>query len=169
MTDFNTHERPPDPVLVHLLDTNSGLPVQSWTFESKSSLRIGRGDEPDISVPNPYVSRHHAELRFRDGQWYLVSFGRNGVLVRNELISEYLIVDEVDFHLGAKGPLLRFQQSKLDDAANGTLSFDSDEHFLFQIDDAKVQQEVADIVDADYFQNLQSQAKLLKRQSPPKL
>lgn len=46
---------------------------------------VGRDPSCDIVVPDPYVSRKHLRLFFRDGKWYVVDVGsRNGTFVDGE-------------------------------------------------------------------------------------
>src|SRR5262245_12420223 len=115
----------PPPVAVHLLDSVMGRPVQSWHFESKACVSIGRGDTQDVNLTDPYVSRTHAEIRFQNGAWILFSRGRNGVVVSNQMITEYAVEGEVNFRLGPNGPSLRFQPTVAAPDAPATLSFDS--------------------------------------------
>jgi pSer/pThr/pTyr-binding forkhead associated (FHA) protein len=153
----------PPAVLVHLLDPNVGRPVQSWRFAAKPSLSIGRGDDRDVALSDPYVSRNHAELQYRDGGWVLVSHGRNGVLVSNKLITEYAVESEVSFRLGAKGPTLRFQPADIVQEAPATLQFDSRETFAFRLDEDRLQRDVEEIAEGDYFQNLRRKAAELRQ------
>lgn len=150
-------------VLVCLLDPISGRSVQNWRFESKSILRIGRGQDQDISIADPYVSRHHAEFQLRSGKWVLLAHGRNGVLVQDAPISEQIVETEVDFRLGPKGPMLRFQMDETENRGMATLDHDSDESFDFLVDEDKVQREVTEITDGDFFQNLKLKAQQLRR------
>jgi predicted component of type VI protein secretion system len=153
----------PPAVLVHLLDPIVGRPVQSWRFEAKPSLSIGRGDDCDVALSDPYVSRKHAELHYRDGGWVLISHGRNGVLVSNELITEYSVENETSFRLGSKGPSLRFQPADIVQEAPSTLQFDSREIFMFQLDHDRLQHDVEEIAEGDYFQNLRRKAAELRQ------
>jgi type VI secretion system FHA domain protein len=47
--------------------------------------RIGRGNDCDWILPSParYVSRHHASIQFRYGQFYVTPEGENSVAVNN--------------------------------------------------------------------------------------
>lgn len=43
--------------------------------------RIGRSPDCDWVLPNPYISRHHATVRWISGSYYIESTGENGVAV----------------------------------------------------------------------------------------
>jgi hypothetical protein len=49
---------------------------------AEDELLIGRSEDCDVVLPDPRVSRHHARLRFRDGNWILQDLdSTNGSLV----------------------------------------------------------------------------------------
>lgn len=152
-------------VEVQLLDPTVGSPIKSWRFKDRSEILIGRGDDCAVEVLDPHVSRLHASLIVRDGQWVLVSRGRNGVLVDGRMISELPIQGEVHFRLGPAGPSLRFHfavEAKREFLQ--TLCFDPDTMPFFQLDQSKLQNEVSEIASDDFFQTLQQRAKELRRQ-----
>lgn len=43
--------------------------------------RIGRSPDCDWVLPNPYISRHHATIRWISGAYYIESTGENGVAI----------------------------------------------------------------------------------------
>ncbi len=43
--------------------------------------RIGRSPDCDWVIPNPYISRHHATIRWISGTYYVESTGENGVAI----------------------------------------------------------------------------------------
>lgn len=50
---------------------------------------IGRDPTCDIVVTDPYISRRHARIFFRDGKWYVEDLGsRNGTFVNGEDIKD---------------------------------------------------------------------------------
>jgi len=55
----------------------------------KDRMSIGRLDDCDIALPDPGVSRRHAEVVRRDGQYVVVDLGStNGTMVNEAVISE---------------------------------------------------------------------------------
>jgi pSer/pThr/pTyr-binding forkhead associated (FHA) protein len=158
---------------VHLLDSSLGRPIRTWQFTAKELITIGRADECDVQINDPYVSRSHAELRAADGGWLLVSLGRHGVQVQGALISELSIDGEIVFRLGSAGSTLRFNPvaAMVENPAirqtdnRMTMMFDATlMENMFELDQNKLQREVEEIVDADYFQELQRRAKQLREQ-----
>ena len=56
--------------------------------ESKDVVVIGRGDDNDIVIDSPQISRVHAVLRRRDGGWFLEDVGSaNGTFVNGERLT----------------------------------------------------------------------------------
>lgn len=77
--------------------------------------RIGRAPECDWVLANPYVSRHHATIRWISGTYYIESAGENGValgtpqglipkLERRPLKhGDHLFIDEYEIAVGLDG------------------------------------------------------------------
>jgi pSer/pThr/pTyr-binding forkhead associated (FHA) protein len=164
MSDSTPPPAPLGEVEVQLLDTSSGRTVKSWTFEGKSTITIGRSPDQLVEVSDPYVSRNHANIEYRDGQWMLVSRGRNGIVVNNQLVVEQPVSGDVCFRLGMEGPTLRFRTTAERAEITATICFDTLPAPVFQLDETKVQNDVVEIADGDYFQNLQQRAKKLRSQ-----
>jgi len=49
-------------------------------------LRIGRDPANDLELPSPFVSREHARLLRRDGDYFIENVGLNGTLVDGQLV-----------------------------------------------------------------------------------
>ncbi len=63
---------------------------------------IGRDPSNSIAIPDPYVSRQHARLDFRDGEWWIEDLASsNGTLVEGSAVHEPvpMLPDEV-FRIG---------------------------------------------------------------------
>ena len=85
--------------------------------------RIGRAPECDWVIPNPYISRHHATIRWISGTYYIESTGENGVAIGSAqamipklerrplknadrlFIDEYEVAVGLDAVVGAADPL----------------------------------------------------------------
>ncbi|HZL88722.1 MAG TPA: FHA domain-containing protein [Pirellulaceae bacterium] len=151
-------------IVIQLLDPTQGGVLKSWKFQERESISIGRASERDVEVVDAYVSRLHAVLERRDGQWVLVSQGRNGVYVEQRPVQELKIPREVTFRLGASGPLLAFRTTTARDENLATLTLDTLPASLFSVDEVRLEAEVGAIVDQDAFLRLQQQAQNLRRQ-----
>lgn len=147
-------------VVVRLIDPNQGRPLQEWQFDTATEISIGRADERDIVIPDPQVSRLHVTLQFRDGRWWLKSQGRNGVLVDGQMVDDVPTGSELTFRMGANGPLLSFHsQSAVEQSSVATIqSLDLNELAELKLDIAKLESDVRQITDGDFFQKLASQA-----------
>ena len=154
-------------VAIHLLDSSFERPVKSWRFAAQHFITLGRADDQDIEISDPYVSRCHVDFHFQDGQWVLCSKGRNGVLVNNEPVGQLVLSGDTNFRLGPNGPSLRFEiadAARPSSEGNRTLCFDTLPTMFFGIDQRKVQREVEEITEGDYFRNLQKKAADLRHQ-----
>ncbi len=105
-------------MLLTLLDPEQNTPLQQWSFESESIVRIGRSPENHIVLPNALVSRQHLELqRIKSGvssQWYIVNSGTNGTFVNGMPLSQGWISDGALIQLARGGPLLHFQVTTIE-------------------------------------------------------
>jgi hypothetical protein len=155
---------PEEDVIVQLLDAALGRTVKTWKFAGQPKISIGRQPDCDVEISDAYVSRLHAELQFRSGQWSLLSRGKSGVVVRNSQITELPIDSEVTFQLGSSGPVLRFAVTTEDAACAHTLVFDAHPLPSFALDETRLRDEVVQIADGDYFLRLQAQARDLRAQ-----
>lgn len=68
------------------LEMRAGTPPATGRdYTLYGPLEIGRGTGCDISIPNRFVSTHHARIVPRDGAWLLEDLGStNGTLVNGE-------------------------------------------------------------------------------------
>ncbi len=151
-------------VAIHLVDSSLERLVKSWRFSAQSIITLGRADDRDVEISDPYVSRNHAEFHFREGRWVLRSTGRNGVLVNNQAVEQHVLNGDLTFRLGPNGPALRFETTTAEHENKRTLSFDTLPASFFGVDRGKVEREVEEIADGDYFRALQEKAASLRRQ-----
>lgn len=96
-------------ITIALLHPTQSVPVQSWSFEPESVIRIGRSNSNDVVVYSAVVSRHHIELRNNGSGWEIVSFGSNGTYVDNQLITQKPVEDGMIVRLGNSGPKLQIR------------------------------------------------------------
>ena len=94
-------------ITLTLLHPSKTEPVQNWTFDKASTIRIGRSIDNEVVLYSAVVSRHHLEIR-RDGtDWEVVSLGTNGTYVDGKLIKKKRAVDGMIVHLAATGPKIQ--------------------------------------------------------------
>jgi pSer/pThr/pTyr-binding forkhead associated (FHA) protein len=62
---------------------------------------LGRSKECDVQVPDPNVSRRHAELRQEGGAWWLVDLdSTNGTLLNGKRVQRAKLSDGDTIRLG---------------------------------------------------------------------
>jgi hypothetical protein len=76
-----------------LILLEKGKPRKTFAL-TKDRVIIGRLDESDVVVPDPGVSRRHAEVRRDDGEYILSDLGStNGTMVNEATIGERTLAD----------------------------------------------------------------------------
>lgn len=82
-------------------------PVQNWTFDESTPVRIGRASDNQVILYSAVVSRHHAEIRQVNSTWELVSIGANGTYLDGKKITQVPIQDGMIIRLARSGPNLQ--------------------------------------------------------------
>jgi hypothetical protein len=112
----------------------------------------------------------------RQGSWEVVGLSDKGIIVDGEKVPALVLVHGVEFRLAVKGPLLRLriEESAADteqpsSAGMATISFDEQTMPRLVLDAAQRDREVQEVLQDDYFRNVQEVAAALKRrkQSTP--
>jgi membrane-bound lytic murein transglycosylase D len=95
-------------------DSNTSQPVRvrvrlgtTWSGEQRfiQAFRIGRSTDCQVVVPEGMVSRTHAEVRFEDGQWWLVDRqSTHGLYVDGRQVTRMPLQEPVIVELGLGGP-----------------------------------------------------------------
>jgi hypothetical protein len=153
-----------DGVVVHLLDSAQGQPLQSWRFERRDDISIGRGDDCDVVIVNPQVSRAHARLVLDAGRWTLFSAGRHGTIIDDRNVTEIVLLDQTVFQLGVGGPMLRFDIGSHQPRRSETIeNIDVSLLSTLAVDDARKLQEVEQITGDALFRDLLEQSRQMRR------
>ncbi|GFZ99646.1 FHA domain-containing protein [Okeania sp. KiyG1] len=100
-------------ITLALLHPTQLVPIQHWSFESKSLIHIGRASDNDVIIYSAVVSRHHAELWQNSSGWMMMNFGANGIYVDDEPIIQTSVVDNMIIRLGISGPKLQIHTKEL--------------------------------------------------------
>jgi hypothetical protein len=83
----------PSPDHAQLVIIQKGKPGKAFEL-SKDRVIIGRLPESDVTVPDPGVSRRHAEIRRETGGYLLADLGStNGTMVNEARVSEQTLED----------------------------------------------------------------------------
>jgi len=94
-------------ITLTLLHPLQSVPVQSWTFEPESVIRIGRSTDNEVILYSAVVSRHHVELRRNGSSWEIVSLGANGTYMDGKRITQMPVVDGMIIRLASSGPKIQ--------------------------------------------------------------
>jgi len=97
----------PIPLLRVWLDSGA---APRETLHFTTPFRIGRTDDCEVCIDNDYVSRVHAEVLFRNGQWQIRDLNSsNGIFVDGQRVESAPIPQALTVRLGVEGPELSFQ------------------------------------------------------------
>lgn len=91
-------------ITLSLLHPLNKTPVQHWTFEEESVIRIGRSTENDVVLYSAVVSRHHVELRKTVSGWEIVNLGTNGTYLDGKRVSQVAAQNGTVIRLARSGP-----------------------------------------------------------------
>ena len=91
-------------ITLTLLHPIQSIPVQSWSFEHETVIRIGRSTDNHVILYSAVVSRHHVELRKLDSGWEIVNLGANGTYLDGKRITQVPVEDGVIIRLARSGP-----------------------------------------------------------------
>jgi pSer/pThr/pTyr-binding forkhead associated (FHA) protein len=94
-------------ITLNLLHPLQSIPIQSWTFQDESVIRIGRATDNQVILYSAVVSRYHVELRCRGKVWEVVNLGANGTYLDGKRISESPIEDGALIRLARSGPQIQ--------------------------------------------------------------
>lgn len=98
-------------ILLHPLQS---VPVQNWTFETESVVRVGRSTDNDVVLYSAVVSRHHVELRQNGDRWMVVNLGTNGTYIDGQRIEECEAKDGLVIRLASSGPKIQIRLEDMD-------------------------------------------------------
>lgn len=90
-------------LILRVVKSSFFMPQTEWVLEPKEHI-LGRYPSNDIVIPDPYVSRRHARLFFKDGKWFIEDLdSTNGTIVNNEDIRDkgpVALVDNAEIIIG---------------------------------------------------------------------
>lgn len=92
-------------------------PVQHWTFDESTIVRVGRSTDNQVVLYSAVVSRYHAEIRRVNSSWELVSLGANGTYFEGKRVSQLPVRDGMIFRLARSGPNLQIHLGRPDSSS----------------------------------------------------
>lgn len=96
-------------ITLSLLHPIKQAPVQFWTFENESVIRIGRSTDNHVILYSAVVSRHHVELRRVGSTWEAVNLGTNGTYLDGKRITQVPVTDGCIIRLARSGPNIKIR------------------------------------------------------------
>lgn len=96
-------------ITLSLLHPIKQIPVQVWTFENESTIRIGRSTDNQVILYSAVVSRHHVELRRIGNNWEIVNLGTNGTYLDGKRITQVPVADGAIIRLARSGPNIQIR------------------------------------------------------------
>jgi pSer/pThr/pTyr-binding forkhead associated (FHA) protein len=91
-------------ITLTLLHPLQSVAVQSWTFHTESSIKIGRSTNNEVVLYSAVVSRHHVEIRKTAQEWEVINLGANGTYIDGERIERVAVTDGMIVRLASSGP-----------------------------------------------------------------
>jgi pSer/pThr/pTyr-binding forkhead associated (FHA) protein len=149
-------------ITLQLLDSAQGHPLQTWSFENRETITLGRSSDNDVVLADPYVSRSHARLQYENGAWRLFSLSTKMIMLEGQTWNEIPLVAGTVFRLGASGCFLRYSRLQDQPTNSATMSFDATLMPILELNREKMQQDVGQIVDGAYFQQLKDARRQLR-------
>ncbi len=107
-------------ITLTLLHPLQSVAVQSWTFHTESSIKIGRSTNNEVVLYSAVVSRHHVEIKRTGQQWEVINLGANGTYIDGERVEQATVVDGMIVRLASSGPkiLIKIESESADQQKN---------------------------------------------------
>ncbi|MBD1916386.1 MULTISPECIES: FHA domain-containing protein [Cyanophyceae] len=99
-------------ITLSLLHPLHKTPVQSWSFDQESVIRIGRSTDNNVVLYSAVVSRHHVEIHRTEAGWAVKSIGTNGTYLDGRRITEVAVEDGLVIRLARSGPNIQIHMSE---------------------------------------------------------
>ncbi len=108
-------------ITLTLLHPLQSVAVQSWTFHTESSIKIGRSTNNEVVLYSAVVSRHHVEIRKTGQQWEVINLGANGTYINGERIEQAPVTNGIVVRLASSGPkiLIKIEPEPAEAQNNG--------------------------------------------------
>ncbi|MGF1569600.1 MAG: FHA domain-containing protein [Nodosilinea sp.] len=99
-------------IILSLLHPLHKTPVQNWSFDQESVIRIGRSTDNNVILYSAVVSRHHVEIHRADDGWVIKSLGTNGTYLDGKRIAEVPVQDGIIIRLARSGPNIQINTAE---------------------------------------------------------
>jgi membrane-bound lytic murein transglycosylase D len=78
-------------------------------FRFARTFSVGRGEDCDVRIDDPEISRIHVVVEYRNGEWWFEDRSRNGVFSDGRRLPGGQIGESLTLSLGAHGPTVTFE------------------------------------------------------------
>ena len=102
MCDAESMPRPAAPLWVNLRSPDGRIHL---SFTPERPIRIGRDARSDLVVDSPAISRQHAVIVWRNGNYMLADMSRNGTWLRHQAAPQAVFLQRGVCLLGSTGSL----------------------------------------------------------------
>ncbi len=153
-------------IVLYLVESESGPPLQYWSFSGETLLGIGRSIDNEIVILSPYVSRGHAYLSFENGGWSANAISELGVLHHGRKHTRLSLHHGMVFRLGPHGPMLKFSSDSAGDTEIETEQPGQSGATALTLDPVRLRSEVHAIAGTDFFQRLSQTAREIRQATP---
>jgi serine/threonine protein kinase, bacterial len=100
-------------VTLTLLEPQQKKPLQQWSFDDATFIRVGRATDNHVVLTDSLVSRQHLELKkissANGDSWQLISKGTNGTFVNGTLVTQCTLPENCVVQLAKGGPFLKIE------------------------------------------------------------
>lgn len=94
-------------ITLTLLHPSKSIPLQHWTFDQETVIRIGRGIDNNVVLYSAVVSRRHLEIRNNGSHWELENLGANGTFFDGKPVKKKILSDGMIIRLASSGPQIQ--------------------------------------------------------------
>lgn len=94
-------------ITLTLLHPQHSVAVQTWRFQSQSSIRIGRSKNNEVTLYSAVVSRKHVEIKRKGDNWEVISLGANGTFYQGKRINRTIVENGMIIRLASSGPQIQ--------------------------------------------------------------
>lgn len=109
-------------ITLTLLHPLQSVPIQSWTFNHESSIKIGRATNNEVVLYSAVVSRNHVEIKKSGQEWEVINLGSNGTYIDGKRIEQAKATDGMVVRLASSGPkiLIKIESKTSEDRSDSS-------------------------------------------------
>ncbi len=95
--------------LIFFSDDNPPVFKSLIAKDGKDTWTFGRAEDSDVSLENPCISKHHANIEFKGSSWKIIDKeSTNGLTAKGKRVPELALEDEGRFEISSVDVLVKF-------------------------------------------------------------